>query len=139
MASSSYYYNLYRKKKNEVDDYEDNIRDLRKILNHLNYDLYDEIWDVNFEYEDLTHDLKKGVRHNSYFTSQANTHLNKKEKNVSQDYDLSRTQDGLEDEISRLNQLLTQAIANRDYYYSKYKEKQAEERAEFLRNLFGGG
>ncbi|MFS0675154.1 hypothetical protein [Ornithinibacillus sp. 179-J 7C1 HS] len=139
MASSSYYYNLYRKKKNEVDDYEDNIRDLRRILNHLNYDLYDEIWDVNFEYEDLTHDLKKGVRHNSYFTSQANTHLNKKEKNVSQDYDLSRTQDGLEDEISRLNQLLTQAIANRDYYYSKYKEKQAEERAEFLRNLFGGG
>ncbi|GGA79755.1 hypothetical protein [Ornithinibacillus halotolerans] len=138
MASSSYYYNLYLKKKREVDDYEDNIRDLERILNRLG-DMQGEIWDVNFEYEDLTHDLNKGVRHNSIFTSQANTHLNKKEKSVSQDRNLSRTQDGLEDEISRLNQLLNQAISSRDYYYSKYKAKKAEERAELARKLFGGG
>ncbi|MCA1054928.1 hypothetical protein LCM10_08020 [Rossellomorea aquimaris] len=139
MASSSYYYNLYKKNKNKAEDYEDNLKDLGKILDNLHYDLFDEILDVNDRLDRLIDDLTKGVRHNSRFASSANSLANEKEKSVGADRDLSTTQDELEDEIARVRHLKSEAISDKDYYYRKYKEKKAEEKAALAKKLLGGG
>jgi hypothetical protein len=130
---------MYRKKRDEVDDYDDALRDLKRILESIAYDLPGEIMDVNFEFDGLKEDLLKGVRHNSLFTNRANGFENKKEKSVGLDRDMSTTQNALEDEVARVTNLRAQAISSRDYYYDKYQEKKSEERAELLKNLFGGG
>jgi len=139
VASSSHYQNLYRKKKNEVDQYDDDLKDLNRILENMAYELPFDIMDVNFGFDGLKEDLNKAVRHNSLFTNRANAFENKKEKSMGLDRNLSSTQNALEDEVARVTNLRSQAISSRDYYYDKYKEKQAEERTEMLEKLFGGG
>ncbi|GKU27254.1 hypothetical protein CFOLD11_40810 [Clostridium folliculivorans] len=129
MASSSYYYSKYKEKKNEVDDYEDNLKDLHRILDNLNYDLGDEISYVNNELDALVNNLNDAVRHNSSFTTKANDFVMKKAKSVDADSQLGASKYALEEEISRINNLRNQAISDRDYYYKKYVEKKAEERA----------
>ncbi|GFP74237.1 hypothetical protein [Clostridium fungisolvens] len=129
MASSSYYYSKYREKKNEVEDYEDNLKDLHKILDNLNYDLGDEISYVNNELDALVNNLNDAVRHNNFFTTKANAFEMKKAKSVDADSQLGASKYALEEEISRINNLRNQAISDRDYYYKKYLEKKAEERA----------
>ena len=134
MASSSYYYNLYKQKKNAVKSYDDDIDDLRKALSNLTDTMNDEIRAVNNELEDLKADLNKSIRHNSKFTSRANAVTS--EKAVTADPNLSVAVRELEEEISRLNGLRTTAINDREYYYQKYKEKKEEERRELLDKIF---
>lgn len=136
MANSSYYYNLYKQKKNAVKSYEDDIDDLRKALSNLTDTMGDEIRAVNNELEDLKSDLNKAIRHNAKFTSRANAVTSEKEKTVTADPHLSVAVRELEEEISRLNGLKTTAINDRDYYYRKYKEKKEEERRELLDKIF---
>lgn len=136
MASSSYYYSLYRQKKNAVKSYDDDIGDLQKALNNLTDTMGDEIRAVNNELEDLKSDLNKAIRHNSKFTSRANAVTAEKEKTVTADSNLNVAVRELEEEISRLSGLKTTAINDRDYYYRKYKEKKEEERREFLDKIF---
>lgn len=136
MASSSYYHNLYKQKKNVAKSYEDDIGDLRKALNNLTDTMNDEIRAVNNELEDLKSDLNKAIRHNSKFTSRANAVTSEKEKAVTADPNLSVAVRELEEEISRLSGLRTTAINDRDYYYRKYKEKKEEERRELLDKIF---
>lgn len=135
MASSSYYYNLYKQKKSAVKSYDD-IGDLRKALNNLTDTMNDEIRAVNNELEDLKSDLNKAIRHNAKFTSRANAVTSEKEKAVTADPNLSVVVRELEEEISRLSGLRTTAINDRDYYYRKYKEKKEEERRELLDKIF---
>lgn len=139
MASSSYYHNLYRKKKDEVDQYDDDLRDLNRILESMSWDLPAQIMDVNYEFDGLKEDLNKAVRHNTLFTNRANAFENKKEKSVGLDRDMSTSQNAIEDEVARVTNLRSQAISSRDYYYDKYREKKDEERAELLNKIFGGG
>lgn len=136
MASSSYYYNLYKQKKNAVRSYDDDIGDLRKALNNLTDTMNDEIRAVNNELEDLKSDLNKAIRHNAKFTSRANAVTSEKEKAVTADSNLSVAVRELEEEISRLGRLRTTAINDRDYYYRKYKEKKEEEQSELLNKIF---
>lgn len=136
MASSSYYYNLYKQKKSAVKSYDDDIGDLRKAMSNLTDTMSDEIRAVNNELEDLKSDLNKAIRHNAKFTSQANAVTAEKEKAVTADSNLSVTVRELEEEISRLSGLRTTAINDRDYYYRKYKEKKEEERRELLDKIF---
>ncbi len=136
MASSSYYYNLYKQKKNAVKSYDDDIDDLRKALSNLTDTMNDEIRAVNNELEDLKADLNKSIRHNSKFTSRANAVTSEKEKAVTADPNLSVAVRELEEEISRLNGLRTTAINDREYYYQKYKGKKEEERRELLDKIF---
>lgn len=136
MANSSYYYNLYKQKKNAVKSYEDDIGDLRKALSNLTDTMGDEIRAVNNELEDLKSDLNKAIRHNAKFTSRANAVTSEREKTVTADPHLSVAVRELEEEISRLNGLKTTAINDRDYYYRKYKEKKEEERRELLDKIF---
>lgn len=136
MANSSYYYNLYKQKKNAVKSYDGDIADLRKALNNLTDTMNDEIRAINNELEDLKSDLNKAIRHNATFTSRANAVTVEKEKAVTADASLSIVVSELEEEISRLNGLRTEAISDRDYYYRKYQEKKEEERREFLNKIF---
>ena len=136
MASSSYYYNLYKQKKNAVKSYDDDIDDLRKALSNLTDTMNDEIRAVNNELEDLKADLNKSIRHNSKFTSRANAVTSEKEKAVTADTNLSVAVRELEEEISRLNGIRTTAINDREYYYQKYKGKKEEERRELLDKIF---
>ena len=136
MASSNYYYNLYKQKKNAVKSYDDDIEDLRKALSNLTDTMSDEIRAVNNELEDLKSDLNKAIRHNAKFTSRANAVTAEKEKVVTADPNLSVAVRELEEEISRLSGLRTTAINDRDYYYRKYKEKKEEERRELLDIIF---
>ena len=136
MASSSYYYNLYKQKKNAVKSYDDDIDDLRKALSNLTDTMNDEIRAVNNELEDLKADLNKSIRHNSKFTSRANAVTSEKEKAVTADPNLSVAVRELEEEMSRLNGLRTTAINDREYYYQKYKGKKEEERRELLDKIF---
>ena len=82
MASSSYYYNLYKQKKNAVKSYDGDLKDLQKSLDNLTDTMSDEIRAINNELEDLKSDLNKSVRHNSKFTSRANAVTAEKEKAV---------------------------------------------------------
>lgn len=136
MASSSYYYNLYKQKKNAVKSYDNDIGDLRKALSNLTDTMYDEIRNVNNELEDLKSDLNKSIRHNSKFTSRANAVTAEKEKTVTADPHLSIAVRELQEEISRINGLRSQAVTDRDYYYQKYKDKKEEERRELLDKIF---
>lgn len=136
MASSSYYYNLYKQKKSAVKSYDDDIGDLRKALNNLTDTMNDEIRAVNNELDDLKSDLNKAIRHNAKFTSRANAVTSEKEKTVTADPDLSVAVRELEEEISRLNGLRTTAINDREYYYQQYKRKKEEERRELLDKIF---
>lgn len=133
MASSSYYYDLYKKKKKEAEDYDDDLKELNKILSSLVNSLYDEIKAVNDSFEKLNMELKKAVRHNVTFTSEANKIKEKKEKPVDSDKNLSNAKNALEDEIAKINGLKTQAISDRDYYYNRYLAKREEEREEARR------
>ncbi|MCI3924740.1 hypothetical protein MO973_31480 [Paenibacillus sp. TRM 82003] len=142
MASSSYYYDLYTKKRREVEKYEDDLKDIKKILGNLTDDLFDEISGVNNELDRLKTDLTKSVRHNAAFTSRANAVENEKEKSVGLDSHLSMTRDALEDEVARVDRLRSEAISDRDHYYDRYREeKEEEERAEraALAQLLKGG
>lgn len=136
MASSSYYYNLYKQKKSAVKSYDDDIGDLRKALNNLTDTMNDEIRAVNNELGDLKSDLNKSVRHNSKFTSRANAVTAEKEKTVTADPHLSIAVRELQEEISQINGLRSQAITDRDYYYQKYKDKKEEECRELLDKIF---
>lgn len=136
MANSSYYYNLYKQKRNAVKSYDDDIDDLRKALSNLTDTMNDEIRAVNNELEDLKADLNKSIRHNSKFTSRANAVTSEKEKAVTADPNLSAAIRELEEEITRLNGLRTTAINDREYYYQKYKGKKEEERLELLDKIF---
>ncbi len=136
MASSSYYYNLYTQQKNKVNSYNANLKALRKVLSNLTDTMSDEIRAVNNELDDLTSELKKGVRHNSRFTSRADAFATEKEKAVTADSLLRVAVQGLQDEISRINGLVNQSIANRDQYYQQYKNKKEEERAALLDLIF---
>lgn len=136
MADSGYYYNLYRQKKNAVNSYEGDIKDIDKALSNLTDRMYDEIRAVNNELDDLKEDLKKAVRHNGKFTSRANALGMEKEKAVTADPLLSVAVRELQEEISRLTSLKNQAIQDRDYYYQKYKAKKDEERKEFFSKIF---
>lgn len=129
MASSSYYYSKYREKKKEVQNYDDNLKDLNKILDNLTYDLGDEISSVNIEINALISNLNNSVRHNLLFTTKAHAFEDEKEKSVDVDSRLGASKYALEEEIARINTLRNQAISDRDYYYRKYTEKKAEERA----------
>ena len=136
MASSSYYYNLYKQKKNEVKSYDGDLKDIQKALDNLTDTMYDEIRNINNELEDLKSDLNKSIRHNSKFTSCANTVTAEKEKTVTADPHLSIAVRELQEEISRINGLRSQAVTDREYYYQKYKDKKEEERQEFLDKIF---
>ena len=136
MADSGYYYNLYRQKRNAVNSYEEDIKDINKALSNLTDKMYDEIRAINNELDDLKEDLKKSVRHNAKFTSRANAFGVEKEKTVTADPILSVAVRELQEEISRLTSLKNQAIQDRDYYYWKYKEKKEEERKEFFDKIF---
>lgn len=136
MASSSYYYNLYKQKKSAVKSYDGDLKDLQKALDNLTDTMNDEIRAINNELEDLKSDLNKSVRHNSKFTSRANAVTAEKEKTVTADPHLSIAARELQEEISRINRLRSQAITDRDYYYQKYKDKKEEERRELLDKIF---
>lgn len=136
MASSSYYYDLYKQKKSAVKSYDGDLKDLQKALDNLTDTMYDEIRAVNNELEDLKSDLNKSIRHNSKFTSRANAVTAEKEKAVTADPHLSVAVRELQEEISRINGLRIQAITDRDHYYQKYKDKKEEERREFLDKTF---
>lgn len=136
MASSSYYYNLYKQKKSAVKSYDGDLKDLQKALDNLTDTMNDEIRAINNELEDLKSDLNKSVRHNSKFTSRANAVTAEKEKTVTADPHLSIAVRELQEEISRINRLRSQAITDRDYYYQKYKGKKEEERRELLDKIF---
>ena len=136
MASSSYYYNLYKQKKNAVRSYDGDLKDIRKALDNLTDTMSDEIRAINNELEDLKSDLNKSVRHNSKFTSRANAVTAEKEKTVTADPHLSIAVRELQEEISRINGLRSQAITDRDYYYQKYNDKKEEERRELLDKIF---
>lgn len=135
MASSSYYYNLYKQKRNEANKYEDDLRDLRKILNKLTGSMGDEIRAVNNELDDLKEDLKDSVRHNDKFSQSVRSISSEKEKAVTKDRYLRVAVNELEDEISRVTGLKNQAVKDRDYYKRKYEEEKAEERRELLAKL----
>lgn len=136
MASSSYYYNLYKQKKSAVKSYDGDLKVLQKALDNLTDTMNDEIRAINNELEDLKSDLNKSVRHNSKFTSRANAVTAEKEKTVTADPHLSIAVRELQEEISRINGLRSQAITDRDYYYQKYKDKKEEERRELLDKIF---
>lgn len=136
MADSSYYYNLYKQKRDAVKSYDSDLKDLNKALSNLTDTMGDEIRAVNTELEDLKSDLNKGVRHNSSFTSRANAVTTEKEKAVTADPLLSVAVRELQEEISRINGLKSTAVGDRDYYYKKYKEKEEQERQEFWDKIF---
>lgn len=145
MASSSYYYEQYKIKKDEAVKYGRNINDLDKIHGNLVDDMYDEIRNINNELDALKEDLNKSVRYNAAYTARANGFLDKKEMGVGADEKLRETKADLEYEISRLNGLKQQAEADRDNYYRSYleekqREREAEERArqEWLNKLKEG-
>lgn len=136
MADSSYYYNLYKQKRDAVKSYDSDLKDLNKALSNLTDTMGDEIRAVNTELEDLKSDLNKGVRHNSSFTSRANAVTTEKEKAITADPLLSVAVRELQEEISRINGLKSTAVGDRDYYYRKYKEKEEQERQEFWDKIF---
>ncbi len=136
MADSSYYYNLYKKKRDAVKSYDGDLKDINKALSNLTDKMGDEIRAVNRELEDLKSDLNKSVRHNSSFTSCANGLTAEKEKAVTADALLRVAVSELQEEISRINGLRNTAVDDRDYYYRKYKEKKEQEREEFWDKIF---
>lgn len=136
MASSSYYYNIYKQNKNAVKSYDDDLKDLLKALSNLTDTMNDEIRAINNELDDLQSDLNKSVRHNLKFTSRANAVTSEKEKTVTADPNLSVVVRELEEEIARINGLRNTAINDRDYYYRKYEGKKGEERKALLDKLF---
>lgn len=138
MASSSYYYELYKKYKKLAKEYGDNIKDLQKINNTVSDDLYSKIQSVNNELDNLKEDLVKSVRHNSDFSKTTNSLPSKKEKGVSSDNNMRNVTNELSDEISELNRKKNDAEDDRDYYYRRYQEKKQEEREAFLKSLTGG-
>lgn len=136
MADSSYYYDLYKRKRDDVRTYESDSKDLGKALSNLTDTMGDEIRAVNTELEDLKSDLTKSIRHNSRFSSCANLVTSEKEKAVTADPLLSVAVRELQEEISRLDKLKTAAINEREYYYGKYKAKKEEERKAFWDSIF---
>ncbi len=135
MPDSTYYYKLYKGKKDAVNSYEGDLKDLRKILNNLTDNLYDEIRAVNYEFDDLKSELNKGVRHNSRFTARANAFSAEKEKTVTADPNLRQSVTELQEEITRVTNLKNQAAQDSDYYYRKYQSKREEEKQALLDKL----
>lgn len=136
MANSSYYYNVYKQKKNAVKSYDDDLKDLKKAFDNLTDTMYDEIHAVNNTLEELKNNLNNSVRHNSKFTSRANEVVFEKEKTVTADPNLSIAVRELQEEVSRIKALRSQAVSDRDDFYRRYKNKKDEERQELLGKIF---
>ena len=137
MASSSYWYDRYKEKRDLVKDYEKQIKELNTILGNLQNNLYDEIQAVNNKTDDLKEDLAKAVRHNVKFTASKDSLGSKKEKAATADQYLARCAEAVEDEISSLSSRKSTAIYDRDEYYRKYETAKEEERQAWLDSLFG--
>lgn len=136
MADSGYYYSKYWQKRKEVNNYDGNLSDLRKILNNLMDTMGDEIRNINNELDDLKSDLNKAIRHDVQFTIRANSLSNEKEKTVTLDSELSVAIAELQEEISRINGLRNTAASDRDNYYSHYTEAKEEEMKDLLEKIF---
>lgn len=136
MADGSYYYALYKRKRDDVRAYESDSRDLSRVLSNLTDTMGDEIRAVNLELEDLKSDLSKSIRHNSGFSSSVSLATSEKEKVVTADPLLSVAVQELQEEIYRLSELKNAAINEREYYYGKYMTKKEEERKKFWDNIF---
>lgn len=132
MASSSYYYNLYKQKMATVTTLENAIGNLRTIFSNLNDNLYNGIQAVNNEFDNLKSDLNKAVRHNSTFTSCANAFDSLREKSVAADSSLRKVSDELQEEITRVSNQKNQAIRDKEYYYNMYVTKKEQERRAFF-------
>lgn len=139
MEGSSYYNNLYKQQKKDVKEFSRNTEVLKKILNTLTRDFYDEQSDVNGELDDLKEELNKAVRHDAKFNILANESYLYKEKSTTADTYLDSVVVSLENEIASLNSKKASAEQNMDYYHSKYEEKKEEERQQFFDsiNIFG--
>lgn len=139
MEGSSYYNNLYKQQKKDVKEFSRNTEVLKKILNTLTRDFYDEQSDVNGELDDLKEELNKAVRHDAKFNILANESYLYKEKSTTADTYLDSVVVSLENEIASLNSKKASAEQNMDYYHLKYEEKKEEERQQFFDsiNIFG--
>lgn len=136
MASSGYYYNLYKSYRDSTKTYESNLRKLNDYHNKVINNFNDDVRYVNDEVDDLLEKLEIAVRYSSGFDT--NVTSIEKEPQVSEDTYMSSVITELSEEITRVTNLMNQHAGNRDYYYEKYKEKKEEERAEWLAKLKGG-
>lgn len=136
MADSSYYYNRYKDRKNEVKMFDSQLTALRKALTNIADTMSDEINAINKELEDLKNDLNRSIRHNYLFTARANAITSNKEKGVSSDPVLGVAIKNLENEIIGIEHRRTNAANERDYYYQLYLNKKEEEKKELLSKIF---
>lgn len=127
MSDSNYYYKLYKEKKKEASSYEGDLKDLKKILSNLTDRMSDEIRNINDELEALKSDLDKSARHNSQFDKNANAATADREKVVTADVHLKNVVRELNEEISRVGKLKSQAESDSAYYYNMYEQKKREE------------
>ena len=136
MASSSYYYNLYKSYKDSTKTYENNLKKLNDFYRKVSNDFNDDVRYVNNEVDDLLDDLEIAVRYSSGFNT--NVKDIEKEPQVSADTYLSSVLTELSEEITRVTDLKNQHAGNRDYYYKEYKDKKDEEYKEWLEKFTGG-
>lgn len=131
MASSKYWNNLYKDKKSEAKNYNDRLNEIIKIRGTLE-DFRSEIRNVNDEIDDLQEDLRKAVRHNYRFEANTNNLVAEKEKATTADPNLKNSMNELDDEITRLGTLKTNAERDRDQYYQNYKAAKDQERQDII-------
>ncbi len=147
MASSSYYYRLYKEKKNEVEKYEKWIKQVEKIRTQVITGLEDEIRVVNQKINALVEDLKAAVKHNAKFADIADDIGDQTEYSAGRDSQLSKTASSLQDELMRLGEKKNNAHSAAQSYYNQYleakrqeeeeRERQRQEALDRLKNAFG--
>lgn len=135
MASSSYYYGLYKQYKNTVSSLQKNINSLTNIRNGLSSDFLDEQRNVNQELNDLKEDLQKATRHDAIWNSTASKCEAYKEKVSSADGNLDTAMDYLDAEIRSLDSQKSIAESNRDQAYRDYQDKKDEEYRDWLESI----
>lgn len=135
MASSGYYYNLYKQYRSEVSKLQKNISTLTKVRNSISSDFFDEQRSVNNELNNLKEDLKRSARHDNIWDSNASKCELYKEKASSADKSLDSSMESLDAEISSLESKKSTAESNRDQAYRDYERAKEEEYREFLESL----
>jgi len=138
MANSSYYYNQYKAYEKKAKDYGKNIEALNTIRNNISGTFSDEQSNVNQEIQDTIDNLKTGIKHNNTYNVNADKNLNYKEKTSTADGNLSSAIGSIDQEISSLYSLKSQAEGDANWNYNKYleeKENERREREEWLKSL----
>lgn len=126
---SKEYYALWDKEKKQVTKFKGRIKELKAIIDNLNWSFDDEVRDSNNYISELYTDIGEAIKNGASISVLKENVQAQKNFYPESDTKLSNVYVEINNEINRLTRKKENAEANRDYYKKEYTVALSEEMA----------